>query len=172
MSKNETLKNMVSEIVISYFNMTEMYGRNAKKSIIEIIGSDLFPFDTKCKILTKLFKNVSNINFDNSHTGDEKHNINPLIFSCHSCKIQNRYKLIKFLVEEIGLNINVISDEYIYPIMYAYDSNYFDIVIYLLSQGANIICNYLDGKVHKIIDRRNNSHCNIASKILLRKNHH
>lgn len=98
-----------------------------------VIEYKKFDIDFKLKILEKLFQKISkNVNFGYN----EKNN--PLIMLCHTSNtnIEEKFKLIIFLVEKIKVDINRLSDNHTTAIMYAYQENKIEIVKYLLFKGA------------------------------------
>src|SRR5580698_4653369 len=126
-NSGKTFEEAILEIAADHFdnNMINAYGCSEEKFIIEIFRSNSFNFNVKCKFLINIFKNLSNINFGNSHVNDESHKANPLILLCYEPLIKNRCEMVKFLVEKIGLDIDVVSENYTTPIMYAYQAQYF-----------------------------------------------
>lgn len=102
----------------------------AIKSLIDTI-KDKITTDIKKKIL--IIKNltpyIDSVNFGNNHQDPD---INPLIYCCH----QGQFELVKFLVDEAGADINIISKNNTTPIMYAAEAGHYNIVEYLIGKGA------------------------------------
>lgn len=142
----KSLNEILSEVFTQNFTTDNIpkYNYSAEQFIIEIIKSNTFIFEDKCNVLTKIFKQLSNINF-----GDDEET-NPLILLCCKKQIQNDFNLVKFLVEKIGLEIDTMSKNYTTPIMYAFQAENMDIVKYLLSRGAKIECCKPSGEINRI----------------------
>lgn len=116
--------------------------------IMTIIKYDGFTMDSKLQILRKLFGMVSDINF-----GDTEET-NPLIMICYinDISVVQKFNLIKFLVEEIKVDINKLSNNNKSAIMYVYQKCQIELVNYFLSKGAKIKYTLADGKICAIVD--------------------
>lgn len=120
---------------------------DTKDLIMMVIKYDNFIVDFKLKVLKKLFSKISDVNFGD----DEK--TNPLMFLCENPKItEQKIKLIKFLVEEVEVNINKMSPTHKSAIIYAYQNCKMDIVEYLISQKALISFILPNGNAVNILD--------------------
>ena len=116
--------------------------------IIMVIKHDQFTLDFKRIVLEKLFQKISDVNFGNS-TKD-----NPLMILCWTYYLfgTERLELIKFLVEKIKVNINKLSFDKVTAIIYAYQGNLTDVVEYLISMGAILEYDQIDGNIVSIFN--------------------
>lgn len=149
----DSSEHFVEEIFLKNLeNMTT----DTKNLIMMVISYEKFTIDSKLRILKELFTKIFDINFGNCPR------TNPLMMLCTKSHINNsqRLHLIKFLVEEIKVDINKLSIYNTTAIMFAYQENQLSIVNYLLIKGAKIKYTLSDGSDISIINYCN---CKISS---------
>lgn len=122
---------------------------DVKQLILNVINHEEFDDNTKCQLLSKI---VNSVNFDiNSY--DE--NAHPLLLLCND---DDNLNLIKFLVEELDVDINISNDQCETSIMNAFSYGSMKIVKYLFEKGAKLSC-YKNGNAKTIVNCANADFC-------------
>lgn len=148
----------------TFYDNIEKITYETQDLIMMVIEYKKFDIDFKLKILEKLFQKISkNVNFGYN----EKNN--PLIMLCHTSNtnIEEKFKLIIFLVEKIKVDINRLSDNHTTAIMYAYQENKIEIVKYLLFKGALVKYTLSNGTIINIFKHGTEENNKIVTEMLM-----
>ena len=103
---------------------------DVKLLVLEVINNNKYQIETKCQILSKI---VSLTKFDINSYDKDTH---PLI---RLCAYDQNLKLIMFLVENMGANINVSNNQFKTPIENAIDYGSREIIKYLYEKRSKVI---------------------------------